>query len=219
MPFMMAQRPMLTLAPMALRSVHSRGYNNYDDTVTMQFHEINLALMNARNTQNIAYLYQRWGPDIMTPEQIAFGFRSVAMHKLEKSPEFWNIILPIVKKQMTTLDRQTVRSLLMSIEAASAMYLQDNEFWEIVEQKVVDEGLHRYFSLEEMSELLCHLGRVGRGSDDMVEIIEKYFIKHRKGLTERTIANAKVGFAAVNKGSEILQRVLEDPNTELPALE
>ncbi len=53
----------------------------------------------------------------------------------------------------------------------------------------------------------------------MVDIIEKTFIRHRKGLSERTIANAKVGFASVNKGSEILHRVLEDPTTELPALE
>ena len=96
--FMMAQRPMFTLAPMALRSVHSRGYNNYDDSVTMTFHEINLALMNARNTQNIVYLYQRFGPDVMTPEQIAFGFRTIATCKLEKTPDFWNVLLPIVKK-------------------------------------------------------------------------------------------------------------------------
>ena len=88
-----------------------------------------------------------------------------------------------------------------------------------MEQKLVDEGLHRYFSLQELSEILIDLGRVGRGSDDMVEIIEKTFIKHRKGLSENVIANAKIGFASVNKGSEILQRVLEDPNTELPALE
>ena len=47
----------------------------------------------------------------------------------------------------------------------------------------------------------------------MVEIIEKYFIKHRKGLTESTIETAKIGFASVNKGSEILHRVLEDPTT------
>ena len=53
----------------------------------------------------------------------------------------------------------------------------------------------------------------------MVEIIEKTFIKHRKGLSPKAIADAKIGFASVNKGSEILQRVLEDPNTELPALE
>ena len=73
--------------------------------------------------------------------------------------------------------------------------------------------------MDQLSEVLVHLGRVGRGSDDMVDIIEKTFIKHRKGLTEYAIANAKIGFASVNKGSEILHRVLEDPNTELPALE
>ena len=53
----------------------------------------------------------------------------------------------------------------------------------------------------------------------MIEIMEKTFIKHRKGLTEHTIKNAKIGFESVNKGSEILQRVLEDPTTQLPALE
>ena len=53
----------------------------------------------------------------------------------------------------------------------------------------------------------------------MIEIMEKTFIKHRKGLSAKTIEQAKIGFASVNKGSEILQRVLEDPNTQLPALE
>jgi len=67
-----------------------------------------------------------------------------------------------------------------------------------------------------MALILVHLGRVGRGSDDMVEIIEKTFIKHRKGLRPETIARAKIGFASVNKGSEILHRVLEDPSMELP---
>ena len=49
---------------------------------------------------------------------------------------------------MTTLDRQTVRSLYDAIAGASKGFLQDNEFWEIVEQKFVDEGLHRYMSLD-----------------------------------------------------------------------
>ena len=148
-----------------------------------------------------------------------YGFKFIATNRLEKSPEFWSVIVPMVKKQMATLDRQTVRSLLMAIEGAAAMQLQDNEFWELVEQKMVDEGLLRYYTLEQTSEILCYLGRVGRGSDDLIELIEKTFIKHRKGLSEYTISNAKIGFAKVNKGSEILHRVLEDPQTELPALE
>ena len=214
-----AQRSNYLFAPVALRSVHARGYNNFDDNVSMIFHEINCALMHCKNTQNIAYIYKKFGPEIMTPEQIMFGFRFICDNKLEKSPEFWNVIVPMVKKQLATLDRQTVASIHCCIQGASLGYLQDNELWELVEQKLVDEGLHRYMSLEQLAEILVHLGRVGRGSDDLIEIIEKTFIKHRKGLSEQTIANAKIGFASVNKGSEILQRVLEDPNTELPALE
>ena len=53
----------------------------------------------------------------------------------------------------------------------------------------------------------------------MIEIVEKTMIKHRKGLTPEVIEVAKEGFSRINKGSEILQRVLEDPKTELPALE
>ena len=125
----------------------------------------------------------------------------------------------MVKKQLATLDRETTKALVAGIEGAAMGYIQDNELWEIVEQKLVDEGLHRYITLEKLAHILKMLGRVGRGSDDMVEIIEKTFIKHRKGLTDETIAVAKIGFASVNKGSEILHRVLEDPTTQLPQLE
>ena len=70
------------------------------------------------------------------------------MNKLEKTPDFWNRIVPLVKQQVQGLDRETVPALYTAIEGAAGMYLQDNEFWEIVEQKLVDEGLHRYFTLE-----------------------------------------------------------------------
>ena len=59
---------------------------------------------------------------------------------------------------------------------------------------------------------------VGRGSDELIDTIEKTLIKHRKALTPHIIANARIGFSKINKGSEILHRVLDDPTTELPAL-
>jgi len=185
----------------------------------MIFHEINFALQGSKNTYDICYVYKKFGDEVMTPEQIMFGFNFIAKNGLEKSPDFWNIIVPMVKKQLATLDRQTTLAMFNAIEGASSMFLQDNEFWEIMEEKLVDEGLHRYFKLEDLAKILVLLGRVGRGSDDMVEIIEKTFIKHRKGLRPETIANAKIGFASVNKGSEILHRILEDPSMELPQLE
>lgn len=99
------------------------------------------------------------------------------------------------------------------------MSLQDNEFWELVETKLVDERLHRYFELEELADILVSLSYVGRGSDELIELIEKTFIKHRKALTPNIIHNVKLGFRQINKGSEILFKVLDDPSVELPALE
>ena len=144
--------------------------------------------MGAKNTPNLVAVYKKWGGlELMTPEQIMYGFQFVAQNDLERSPDFWNIIIPTVKAQVKTLDRMTIQPLLTAVEAAAAMYLQDNEFWESIEQKLIDENLLKYFSLEQMATLVWHLARVGRGSDEMIEFIEKYFIKHRKGLAPKTL--------------------------------
>lgn len=63
------------------------------------------------------------------------------------------------------------------------------------------------------------MAEVGRGSDELIELIEKTFIKHRKALTPEIIADVRYGFQKINKGSEILYRVLDDPSIQLPALE
>lgn len=89
----------------------------------------------------------------------------------------------------------------------------------MVEQKLVDERLHRYYELEKLTNILVLLAEVGRGSDDMIDIVEKTLIKHRKAITPEIAESAKEGFRLINKGSEILYRVLEDPTVELPALE
>jgi hypothetical protein len=51
----------------------------------------------------------------------------------------------MVKTQIATLDRNCTNSISKFVEAAASMGLQDNEFWEIVETKLVDERLYRYF--------------------------------------------------------------------------
>ena len=101
------------------------------------------------------------------------------------------------------------------------MQLQDNELWESLESKLVDEGLLRYFTLYEMSNIILYFGRCGRGSDELIEQLEKTFIKHRKALAGQpdTLELCKRGFGQLNKGSEILKRVLDDPTTTLPQLE
>ena len=101
------------------------------------------------------------------------------------------------------------------------MQLQDNELWESLESKLVDEGLLRYLTLKETAEILTYFANCGRGSDEFIEWIEQYFIKHRKALIvdPETLRICKQGFGMISKGSEILKRVLEDPKRDLPKLE
>ena len=143
----MARQQMAVLPLVSARSIHARGYNNFNDMDSMIFHRVNMALFSCKNTPNFITVLKKYESDLL-PEQIMFSFQFIMEHKLEKNPDFWNFLVPLVKKQMTTLDRQTVRSLYDAISGASIGFLQDNEFWEIVEQKFVDEGLHRYLTLE-----------------------------------------------------------------------
>ena len=133
------------------------------------------------------------------------------MRNFDRGEEFYQVILPRVKEQMKTLDRDAIRSLSMIIKGAAAMRLQDNEFWEIAEEKLIDNSLFRYLTLDETCELVLGLGMVGRGSDELIELAERYIIKHRKNLIPRNIQEASKGFKLLNKGSAVLFEVLRDP--------
>ena len=81
-----------------IRQLHQRGYNNWNELMARDWHEINFQLMGAKNTGNIVNVYTKWGHDNMTPEQVMYGFNFIAQNDLERSPDFWNIIVPLVKK-------------------------------------------------------------------------------------------------------------------------
>ena len=47
--------------PMQMRLIHQRGYTNFDDNYSFIFNEINFALNNAKNTDNIVFVYKKYG--------------------------------------------------------------------------------------------------------------------------------------------------------------
>ena len=155
----------------------------------------------------------------MTDDQIAYAFYYIGIYGLDRPASFWNIVLPLVKKQLATLDRQCPEALSNFIQSAGYMQLQDNEFWETVEKKLVDERLYRYLRLDQVCNTVEALGRVGRGSDELIELLEKDIIKHRRALDEQMIDTARRGFAELNKGSAVLFEVLEDPSRGVPQIE
>jgi|TARA_B110000305_G_C19199166_1_gene520314 hypothetical protein len=184
------------------------------------FHEINGALQSCKNVTDIAFVFEHYS-EHLTDFQIGYGFEFCALNKLPKEAPFWDVILPRVKEQVPTLDRECTQSMMQIISGAGNMQLQDNELWEALESKLVDEGLLRYFSIDECSKILLYFARCGRGSDDLIDQLENVFIKHRKALAQMpyTLETCKKGFGQLSKKSEILKKILEDPTTDLPQIE
>uniref|UniRef100_A0A7S3MZH7 Uncharacterized protein n=2 Tax=Strombidium inclinatum TaxID=197538 RepID=A0A7S3MZH7_9SPIT len=179
-----------------------------------------MAMNGAKTCPSYAYIFETYS-DYLTDFQISYAFQELALDKVERTPEFWNVILPKVKEQVPTLDRQCTQSLHGIIAGAGLMQLQDNVLWEALESKLVDEGLLRYFNVQEAAEILYYFAQCGRGSDELIDQMEKTFIQNKKALVgmDDTLWYLREGFSQLNKGSEILKKVLEDPEVELPKLE
>ena len=62
----------------------------------------------------------------ITDYQIAYAFEDIASNGLVITSEFWNVILPRVREQVTTLDRQCTASMMNIIAGAGQLQLQDN---------------------------------------------------------------------------------------------
>ena len=64
---------MAVLPLVSVRSIHARGYNNFNDMYAEYFHEINMALFSCKNTPNFVYIMKKF-EEHLTPEQIMFAF-------------------------------------------------------------------------------------------------------------------------------------------------
>ena len=106
-----------SLLAQSTRSVHQRGYNHWIDIEFNKYEDNNQAVQFTWNTEELAK-YLSENKDTMTMQQISFAFKKIAEHKLSRTPEFWDIILPLVKNQLQAVDRHTKAELAVFIDAA-----------------------------------------------------------------------------------------------------
>ena len=97
--------------------VHARGYNDFYDIPAPIFHEINAAMLACHNCPDYAFVFEKYS-EYLTDSQIGYAFNDIAITNCERTPHFWNVILPRVKEQVATLDRQCTPSMLHIIQGA-----------------------------------------------------------------------------------------------------
>ena len=77
--------------------VHARGYNEWYDMHNWHFHEINGALQGCHNVNDYAFVFKKYDADL-TDNHLAYALHNIAIHKLDRLPPFWDVILPKIKE-------------------------------------------------------------------------------------------------------------------------
>ena len=98
-------------------TVHARGYNDYEDMPYQIFHEVNSAMQAAHNVTDYAFIFEKYA-EYLTDFQIGYAFRDIAIDNLERLPPFWEVILPRVKEQVNTLNRECTPAFLHIVQGA-----------------------------------------------------------------------------------------------------
>lgn len=136
--------------------------------------------------------------------------------------EFYQIVIPILKSYMLKMDKQAVGELCNAALGAAKLNLGDKEFWGILEQKLGNEKIYKYLSLEQSVNLAFELNKSEKGSSSLLKVLEINIIKHRKALhlNRSLLKKAVNAYSFKNRlGSEILKAALEDPEIEVPGVD
>ena len=154
----------------------------------------------------------------VTTESLFKKFEHIANIK-DMQPSTYSVLIPILKHYMMKFDRHNINELYLAVAGACKMYLADNEFWDIVENKLIGDKLYRYLSVEQSVNLADFLITAERGSNSLIKALEVTIIKHRRAVfsQKKLLKIAKKAFE--KKGSDIIKAALEDPNIEVPGID
>ena len=83
-----------------------------------------------------------------------------------------------------------------------------------VEQRLLNDQLYRYLSLDQLVDVTSGLSNANKGNVLMFETFEKVFIKHRLALDEDKADVIRKAFEDKKLGSNLLFKVLENPKAE-----
>jgi hypothetical protein len=95
----------------------------------------------------------------------------------------------MIKEDMRTWDYHCGVELFRVGEYMARLNEVNKEFWDIYEQKLMDEGLLKYMSESDCAHLIESLAKSGKGSQALFETMEAYIAKHY-----RTLNGEEVGY-------------------------
>lgn len=192
-----------------------KAINHSWETPLKQGELININFIAARDFESLIMFVKTYRGYIDSAA-IFFKFYELAKIK-DYNRETFTVLLPCLKEYMVKFDRHSITEIYYAAMGAAKLHIADKEFWTIVENKLVNDKLYRYLSLEQAANLAFELNSAERASVLLLKLLEVDFIKNRKALSmQKKLYNlVKQTYVDTGKASEVLKEALKDPSIEI----
>lgn len=124
--------------------------------------------------------------------------------------EHWPEICRHVKEIVAEYNRHTITDLYRVMRHMAELGEANKEFWDLMETKLMKEGLVRYLSESEAAGLLWGLCKVNRGSDELWKRLEKEVSRYYVSLEAEQLKDAIYGLEVSGKGEKEVIDVLKN---------
>ena len=135
------------------------------------------------------------------PKVIGDALASIANLQLPLD-EYWPEICEHVKSIIKEYGRNAKSDLIRVARHIAELGEANQEFWDLIEKKLMKDGLVRYLSETEAAQLLWGLCKVNRGSDELWKRLENEVSRYYVSLENEELGEAIYALEVSGKGDK-----------------
>ena len=202
-----------------LRGVLSRSYVSIDQVPIWKldnFHFQVPTLVDCKAHRDFLVVNETQIP----PSIVSYSLEYFLRHRLLLD-EHWPEICMLVKRQLKTYDRHVAPHVFRVAQYMSLLGEKNQELWDIVETKLVKEGLIRYLTEVQCVILLRNFAEAGLGSDALIAKLTQEVELHARELPPKMLKSAIEAFEISGRGSpktlQLLTAQLKFAGAPIPA--
>jgi hypothetical protein len=109
---------------------------------------------------------------LLTPMALSASLACINYYELTLD-EHWPEVVMLVKRTIANYDRHAIGHIYRAARHLGMLGERNEEFWGIIETKLVTENLHRYLTEFQCARLMRALAEVGKGSPELWGKLER----------------------------------------------
>jgi len=167
-----------------------------------KYRELTSGLESCKTMSTLVYYFRKY-PKIITLYHLRLAFRRIASLHMELIQDFWDVVFPYAKALVKTANRESVDTMAACLLSLSELLIQDEEIWQVAQEKLVKEKMLRYVMLGNVPSLLYAFANNKKGTKETMDAIENLILTHIKyyqgALNEKMFDHLKIAYDLMEK--------------------